>query len=383
MDSTFKGIPKIPRIRKTGMSSPIIHNFLLHALAREASDLHLASGSPPTLRIHGQMERMEYRVLEEQHIRGLIEQIAPKEAIEMLKQGRAASFAYEMRSQDPPVRGRFRINVFPNQRGLSAAIRAIKGTPPRLKSLGMPPIVPHLTAGNHGLILVVGATGSGKSTTLAACVEELNQYQALHVITLEDPIEYVFQDNLCLIHQREVGIHTPSFTEGISDSLREDPDVIVIGEMRGEESMRLALIGAETGHLVFSTLHASSAPKAIERIIAAVPPEERDSIRTLLAETLRAVVFQKLIMTRDRKGRVAALEILVNNPAVATMIREGETHKLYATMQGSKKLGMQTMTEAIAALIRNNMVDVQDARSKAPSLKELDDAIAGRWGGSA
>lgn len=353
-----------------------INNFLAHMIEREASDLHLASGVPPTLRIHGSLVPMDYPDLSEEQVRALLIQIAPDHVRARIEAGETLTFGYEMHD---PVRGRFRINVFPERRGFSAAIRFIRSTPPTLEDLGLPPIVPQFTQGNHGIVVICGATGSGKSTTLAACINEINQRENKHILTLEDPIEYMFENARSLVHQREIGVHAPSFNDGIIEALRQDPDVIVIGEVRGQEEIRRALLAAETGHLVFTTLHASSAEKAIARLVSVFPPGEQPMIQIVLSETIRCIAAQRLIPTKDGAGRVAAVELLVRNNAVASLIREGKTHQLYSVMQSSAKHGMITMNESLARLVRDNLIDKNEALAQANDPDELKRLLGGSW----
>jgi twitching motility protein PilT len=357
------------------MSQPKIDNFLTHMIQQGASDLHLATGAPPILRIHGDLRPMQYINLEDQHVRELVMEIAPEHARQSIAEGRSVSFGYGLAV---PIRARFRLNVFPERRGLSAAVRHIPGKAPNISDLNIPPIVPEYITGMHGLVVIAGATGSGKSTTMAACVNEINHRDPVHIITLENPIEFLFENERALIHQREIGQHAESFEDAIREAMRQDPDVLVVGEVRTQEEIRRALIAAETGHLVFTTVHASSAEKAIARLISVFPPDEHAMIRTVLSETLRCVVAQKLILNRARDGRRAAIEIMVNTPAVSSLIRENKNHQLVATMQGSSRQGMRTMTEALARLIKNGDVDITDARYQAPYIEELEKLLAKR-----
>lgn len=344
-----------------------LHQFLSHAIQGRASDIHISTGRPPAFRVHGTLRELEnYVALSADHVLTLIQETGNAEALTNLEKGEATSFSYSAPLGPNGEMERFRFNVYPEHYGPTCAIRHIHSTPPTFRELNLPPIIPEFVSGYDGLLLITGATGSGKSTTLGACVNEINKTQNMHIITLEDPIEYVYQGDKSVIHQREVGRHVPSFAEGLIDALRQDPDVIVVGELRGPESIRLALIAAETGHLVIATMHANSAAKAVDRLIAAMPADEQRIIRTLLAESLRCVVSQRLVKTHDRKGRVAAIEVMINDKAIASMIRDGQTHKIEASIQSGRKRGMQTMTDALVNLVQRGIADPKDAAAKAP-----------------
>lgn len=344
-----------------------LHQFLKRAVEGRASDIHISTGRRPAFRVHGTLfEVKNYPELEAEHVLGLIRETGSAEALANLEKGEATSFSYAAPVGPNGAMERFRFNVYPEILGPTCAIRHIHSTPPSFRELRLPRIIPEYISGYDGLVLITGATGSGKSTTLGACINAINENEHMHIITLEDPIEYVFTSRKSVIHQREVGRHVPSFAAGLNDALRQDPDVIVVGELRGPESIRLALIAAETGHLVIATMHTNSAAKAVDRLIAAMPPEEQAIMRTLLADTLRCIVAQRLVKTKNRQGRIAAIEIMINNKAIANMIRDGQTHKIEATMQASRKQRMKTMTDALVELVLEGIADPKDAEAKAP-----------------
>jgi twitching motility protein PilT len=265
-------------------------------------------------------------------------------------------------SFDVPALSRFRVNVFEQARGVSAVFRVIPHIVPSLDSLHAPVAFADLLHRTRGLVLVTGATGSGKSTTLAAMVHALNQTQAKHIITLEDPIEFVHTPHQCLIQQREVGAHTLSFSNALRAALREDPDVILVGELRDLETIRLAITAAETGHLVLGTLHTSSAAKTINRIVDVFPAEEKDMVRSMLSESLNAVISQVLCKRKDGAGRVAAYEVMVGTPAVRNLIREGKVAQLYSAIQTGRAVGMQTLDQSLAALVQQDLIEAQANR---------------------
>jgi twitching motility protein PilT len=260
---------------------------------------------------------------------------------------------------------RFRVNVFQQARGVSAVFRAIPHVTPSLQSLHAPALLTELMQRPRGLVLVTGPTGSGKSTTLAAMVDVLNQTQPKHIMTIEDPIEFVHTADQCLIQQREVGVHTLSFSNALRAALREDPDVILVGELRDLETIRLAITAAETGHLVLGTLHTSSAAKTMDRIVDVFPAEEKDMVRSMLSESLNAVISQVLCKRKDGQGRVAAYEVMVGTPAVRNLIREGKVAQLYSAIQTGRTVGMQTLDQSLVALVQDGLIDVAEAQSNA------------------
>ncbi len=328
----------------------------MEALLREtvdkgASDLHLSTGEPPMLRIHGDLLRTEHPALTPENVTGLVNSIMNEHQRSLFNKEHEVDFACEV-----PDTGRFRVNVFLHSRGPSAVLRTIPTEIPSLDSLNLPPVLKELCTRERGLVLVTGPTGSGKSTTLAAMVDVINQTWDAHILTVEDPIEFVHPPKRCLVNQREVGPHTGSFTNALRSALREDPDVILIGEMRDLETISLALTAAETGHLVFGTLHTSSAPKTIDRIIDVFPAGQQGQIRTMLSESLEAVVAQTLVKKKGG-GRVAACEILIGVPAVRNLIREAKLHQIPSMMQTGQRVGMQTLDMALADLVKRGMIE--------------------------
>jgi len=325
---------------------------LLHETAEKgASDLHLSSGEPPLLRVHGDLVRTEHPKLTPENVHGLVNTIMNEHQRARFNSEHEVDFACEL-----PGKGRFRVNVFLHSRGPGAVMRTIPTVIPSLESLNMPPVLKELCTRERGLVLVTGPTGSGKSTTLAAMVDVINQTWDAHILTVEDPIEFVHPPKRCLVNQREIGPHTESFTNALRSALREDPDVILVGEMRDLETISLALTAAETGHLVFGTLHTSSAPKTIDRIVDVFPAGQQAQIRTMLSESLEAVVAQTLVKKKGG-GRVAACEILIGVPAVRNLIREAKLHQIPSMMQTGQRVGMQTLDMALADLVKRGVIE--------------------------
>ncbi len=331
----------------------MLESLLIQARDLGASDIHLSAGMPPMVRVLGALQILDSTPLGNAQVRGIIDSVLPESQRRAFAEGAACDFAF---AASGAGLGRYRANAYRQQRGVALALRPIAMTVPTLESIDAPPLLRHLAALSQGLVLVVGATGSGKSTTLAAMTEHINRNEAKHVLTIEDPVEFVYEPQRALITQREVGRDTPSFADALKAALREDPDVILLGEMRDLETIRLALTAAETGHLVLATLHTATAPQAIERILDVFPGEERDLARTLLADVLRAVVAQQLLPRRDGKGRVAAHEILVGTPAVRNLIRENKTAQLVSVMQTGQQQGMQTMAQSLERLVRERFI---------------------------
>jgi len=305
------------------------------------------------LRVAGVLKAIDIPPLANAQVRGMIDSVLPETMRRVFADGAACDFAFA--AGDPGL-GRYRANAYRQQRGVALALRPIPSSVPTLESIQAPALLRTLAELELGLVLVVGATGSGKSTTLAAMTHHVNSSAAKHVLTIEDPVEFVYQPMRSLITQREVGRDTPSFADALKAALREDPDVILLGEMRDLETIRLALTAAETGHLVLATLHTATAPQAIERILDVFPGEERDLARTLLADVLRAVVAQQLVARSDQQGRIAAHEILVGTPAVRNLIRENKTAQLVSVMQTGQQQGMQTMAQSLEQLVRNQLI---------------------------
>jgi len=322
----------------------------------KGSDLHVAAKSVPMIRVRGDMVKIEIPPLSPQDVENMINQIMTQDQKMELLEKKSIDFAFRA-----PGVGIFRANVFNQRHGLSLVMRALAETPPTLAELKCPPICETATTYANGLVLVCGPTGSGKSTTLAAMLNHINMTSAGHILTLEDPIEFQHESKMCMVNQRSLGGHFTDFSSGLKAALREDPDVILIGEMRDAETVALALKAAETGHLVFSTLHTNSAAKTIDRIINTFPAEEQAQVRTVLSETLKVVINQKLIPSADRKRRIAFHEIMVNNPAVANLIREGKTFQIPSTMQTAKKEGMQVLDSVLLEAVKAGDVKGEDA----------------------
>ena len=325
-----------------------------------ASDLHLTSGQPPALRIRGEIERVKYKVLDNDDLRGMLYEIAPEVKIKQFEETGDIDFGYEI-----PGLARYRANFFMQKNGVGAVFREIPSAIMTADQLGLPEVVSKLATLPRGLVLVTGPTGSGKSTTLAAIVDVANRARKDHIITVEDPIEFVHQSQGCIVNHREVGVHTESFSTALRGALREDPDVILVGEMRDLETISLAVEAASTGHLVFSTLHTSSAYKTVDRVIEVFPSNEQPLIRSTLSDGLRAVIAQTLFKRIDRKGRVVALEILIANPAVRNLIREGKTHQIPSMIQTGKKYGMILLDDSIMDLFTKGMISAEEAYAKA------------------
>jgi twitching motility protein PilT len=324
-----------------------------------ASDLHLTSGLPPALRIRGEIERIKYKILDSDDLRGMLYEIAPEQKIKSFEESGDVDFGYEI-----PGLARYRANFFMQKNGVGAVFREIPSSIMTAEQLGLPPVVSKLATLPRGLVLVTGPTGSGKSTTLAAIVDVANRSRKDHIITVEDPIEFVHQSQGCIVNHREIGVHTHSFATALRGALREDPDIILVGEMRDLETISLAVEAASTGHLVFSTLHTSSAYKTVDRVIEVFPSQEQPLIRSTLADGIRAVIAQTLFKRIDRKGRVVALEILIANPAVRNLIREGKTHQIPSMIQTGKKYGMILLDDSIMDLYKKGMVSAEEAYAK-------------------
>ncbi len=325
-----------------------------------ASDLHLTTGQQPALRIRGEIERIKYKVLDSDELRGMLYEIAPEDKIKVFEETGDIDFGYEI-----PGLARYRSNFFMQKNGVAAVFREIPDTIMTIEQLGLPQVIGKLATLPRGLVLVTGPTGSGKSTTLAAIVHESNRSRKDHIITIEDPIEFVHQSQMCIVNHREVGLHTKTFSSALRGALREDPDIILVGEMRDLETISLAVEAAATGHLVFSTLHTSSAPKTVDRVIEVFPHDQQEQMRSTLSDGLRAVVAQVLFKRIDVKGRVAALEILIGTAAVRNLIREAKTHQLPSMIQTGKKYGMVLLDDSIMDLLNKGMISADDAYMKA------------------
>ncbi|HKJ65119.1 MAG TPA: type IV pilus twitching motility protein PilT [Desulfopila sp.] len=323
-----------------------------------ASDLHMVAEQQPVLRIRGDMERVKFKKLGNDELRAMLYEICPEEKIKVFEESGDIDFGYEI-----PGLARYRCNFFRQKYGVGAVFREIPSEIMTCEQLGLPKVISRLAHLPKGLVLVTGPTGSGKSTTLAAIVDEVNKHRKDHILTIEDPIEFVHTSQKSIINHREVGTHTKSFTAALRGALREDPDVILVGEMRDLETISLAMEAAMTGHLVFGTLHTLNAMKTVDRIIEIFPANQQGQVRSTLADALKAVVSQTLFKRTDIKGRCAALEILIATPAVRNLIREGKTYQILSTMQTGKKYGMQTLDDAIMIYLEKKMISPDDAYS--------------------
>src|SRR6476469_2004552 len=338
---------------------------------QKASDLHLASGSPPILRINGELHRVDYPPLESDTLKAMLYEITPEYKIKVYEETGDVDFGYEI-----PTVSRFRANFFNQKYGCAAVFRQI---PSKVLSFEdfekfdapLPPVLKKFSMLHKGLVVVTGPTGSGKSTTLAAMVDYANKNRKDHILTVEDPIEFVHESKNCLINHREIGVHTKSFASALRGALREDPDVILVGELRDLETIELAITAASTGHLVFGTLHTQSAGKTVDRIIDVFPAEQQNKIRATLSEALRGIVAQNLFKRVDKKGRVAALEVLVFNTAVANLVREGKTHQIPGMIQVGKKMGNTPLDDAIMEHLKQKHISPEDAYDKCLDKKKF------------
>ena len=337
-----------------------ITELLSFVVKNNASDLHLSSGLPPMIRVHGDVRRINLPPMEHKEVHGMIYDIMNDGQRKVYEENLECDFSFEV-----PNLARFRVNAFVQNRGAAAVMRTIPSKILSLDDLKAPKIFAELADQPRGIVLVTGQTGSGKSTTLAAMINHKNENEYGHILTVEDPIEFVHESKKCLINQREVGPHTLSFNNALRSALREDPDVILVGEMRDLETIRLALSAAETGHLVFGTLHTSSAAKTIDRIIDVFPAEEKEMVRSMLSESLRAVISQTLCKTADGTGRVAAHEIMIGTPAIRNLIREGKVAQMYSAIQTGQQFGMQTLDQNLQDMVKRRIISPAEARSKA------------------
>lgn len=335
-----------------------ITQLLAFGVEQGASDCHLSAGEPPMIRIHGDLKKLDHPPLTKEQAHALVYDIMNDAQRKAFEETHECDFSFEMGAV-----ARFRVNVFMQRKGEGAVFRTIPTKILTLEQLEMPPMLKQLCEKEKGLILVTGPTGSGKSTTLAAMVDYLNESFEGHILTVEDPIEFVHQSKKCLVNQRELGPHTDSFANALRAALREDPDIILVGEMRDLETIQLALTAAETGHIVFGTLHTSSAPKTVDRIIDVFPPNQQAQIRAQFAESVEAVITQTLLKKKGG-GRLAALEIMTGTTAVRNLIREGKIHQIPGTMQVSQKDGMQTMDMALQNLVSRSLVSKEEAQAK-------------------
>jgi twitching motility protein PilT len=350
-----------------------IHTFLDLLLAQGGSDLHLVAGNPPRIRLHGIAYAVKYRELSADDVYNLIYALIPEKGRAELTEKGNTDFSYEYSES-----ARFRVNVFQHFGGLGAVFRAIPTKIATFNELGLPPILKNLTRNRKGLILVTGPTGSGKSTSLAAMIDFINSERRGHIITIEDPVEFIHPQKKCLFSQREIGTHTPSFHDALMSALREDPDVILVGEMRDAETIHLALTAAEMGILVMATLHTNGAAASIDRIINAFPAGEEPYIRTMLSTSLLASVSQQLVRKSDNKGRAAAIEILLNNTAVSNLIREGKVDQIENVIQSGGMVGMQRMDTALMRLLDSEIITPEEAYFKARNKADFEPYLQGR-----
>ena len=324
-----------------------------------ASDLHMVSGQPPALRLLGEIERIKYKVLENDELKAMLYEIAPEDKVKVFEETGDVDFGYEI-----PGLARYRANFFMQKYGVAAVFREIPSEILTAEQLGLPAVISKLATLPRGLCVVTGPTGSGKSTTLAAIIDVANKARKDHIITVEDPIEFVHRSQSCIINHREVGMHTKTFSAALKGALREDPDIILVGEMRDLETISLAIEAASTGHLVFGTLHTSSAMKTVDRIIEVFPSSEQSQIRSTLSDGIRAVIAQVLFKRVDKKGRCAAMEIMIATSAVRNLIREGKTHQISSSIQTGKKYGMQLLDDAIMDHLNARRISPDEAYMK-------------------
>jgi twitching motility protein PilT len=343
-----------------------IDAFLKLGTQQGCSDVHLAVGIPPMLRMHGDLLPIKFRELRAVELEGYITEILTRSQSEIFSKGHDLDFSYVSAEG-----GRFRVNVFRKETGIGATFRAIPSEVPTLEKLALPPIVTKLCDFHQGMILVTGSTGTGKSTTLAAMIDHLNQTRRLNIISLEDPIEFVHRSKNCQVIQRELGTHIPSFAEGVRAAMREDPDVILVGELRDAETITMAMTAAETGHLVLGTLHTTSAVKTIDRIIDALPVEEREQTKSFLAQSLLAVVTQVLVKTPDARGRKAICEVLMMTKAIAKLIQAEQSHQIPSQLQMGRDLGMALLDQSLLAALTAREIDPDDAYSYAMDKKQF------------
>jgi twitching motility protein PilT len=343
-----------------------LSDYLLDAIGMGASDLHVTAGLPPMVRVTGKVQPLDYPPLTPNVTRELIYDILSNDQRQRLENDWELDFSYSV-----PRTARFRVNVYFQRGSLGAAFRTIPHEIKNLSELGLPKAIHDMTEKPRGLVLVTGPTGSGKSTTLAAMIDKINETRNEHIMSVEDPIEFLHQHKKCIVNQREVNQDTRSFAQALKHVLRQDPDVILVGEMRDLETISLAVTAAETGHLVFGTLHTQDAPQTVDRIIDVFPPHQQHQVRAQLANALQGIITQNLIPRRDGNGRVVACEVLVPTPGVRNLIREAKNHQIYSAMQTGGKFGMQTMDAALVELVRRGLISQQEAERRSSSPEEL------------
>jgi twitching motility protein PilT len=359
------------RVRDANQAMAKIDAFFNLMFEQKASDLHLSTGNPPILRINGELVRVDFPVLESDALKAMLYEITPEYKIKIFEESGDVDFGYEI-----PNLARFRVNFFNQKYGVAAVFRQIPSKVLTFEDFEkfdapLPPVLKKFAMLHRGLVLVTGPTGSGKSTTLAAMVDWANRHRKDHILTVEDPIEFVHESKNCLVNHREVGLHTKSFASALKGALREDPDIILVGEMRDLETIELAITAAATGHLVFGTLHTQSAAKTIDRIIDVFPADQQNKIRATLAESLKGVVAQNLFKRIDKKGRVAALEVLVVNTAVANLIREAKTHQIPGMIQVGKKQGNTPLDDSIMDHMKGKRISPDEAYDKCLDKKKF------------
>ncbi len=348
-------------------------DIVLAAIERRASDIHLTAGAPPNVRVRGRLTPMEgFPVLGPQETREIAYSIMSETQRQTFETLHQVDFSYSI-----PRTARMRVNAYLQRGAVSAALRIIPGKADSLEKLGMPTAVREMASLPRGIVLVTGPTGSGKSTTLAAVIDEINTTREDHILTIEDPIEFLHSHKRCLVNQRELGSDATSFADGLRAALRQDPDVILVGEMRDLETISTALTAAETGHLVLATLHTQDAPQTIDRVIDVFPPHQQQHVRVMLSAALQGIVAQQLLPTADGSGRVPAVEILIPTPAVRNLIREGKTHQIYSAIQTGAEFGMQTMDASLTELVRAGRITRETARRRASVPSELERLLGG------
>jgi twitching motility protein PilT len=342
-------------------------DLLLEVIERNASDLHLTAGAHPTVRVRGHLHRLEsYPVMTTEQTREIIYSILTNDQRQRLENEWQLDFAYAI-----PGRARFRVNAYYQRAAVGAAFRLIPFSIKTVEELGLPSVMHELARKPRGFVLVTGPTGSGKSTSLAAVIDEINETRSEHIMTIEDPIEFLHGHKQCIVNQREIGSDASSFGAGLKGALRQDPDVILVGEMRDLDTIHTALTAAETGHLVFATLHTQDTPQTIDRIIDVFPASQQQQVRVQLSVALQGIITQQLLPTADGAGRVAACEVLLATPAIRNLIREGKTHQIYSSLQTGGQLGMQTMDAALATLVRTGKITQQLAEARSGTPEEL------------
>ncbi len=341
-------------------------DVLMEVLALKASDLHLTAGSPPMVREKGRLRPLDYPIMTPQQTRETVYSILTNDQRKRLENEWQIDFAYSI-----PGKARFRVNAYFQRASLGAAFRLIPNEMPALDDLGLPPVLREFTKKPRGFVLVTGPTGSGKSTTLAAMLDLINKERQEHIMTIEDPIEFLHRHQSCIVNQRELGSDAQSFALGLKAALRQDPDVILVGEMRDLETIATALTAAETGHLVFATLHTQDTAQTVDRIVDVFPPEQQQQVRVQLSVSLQGICTQQLLPTADGQSRVCATQVLSPTPAVRNLIREGKTHQIYSALQTGGSHGMQTMDAALADLVRRNKITRELAEARSSSPEEL------------